>query len=333
MTATVLVTGGAGFIGSHTCKALAAHGYTPVVVDNLTNGRRGAVKWGPIEVGDVRDEGWLVDVFRRHAPVAVLHFAGLIEAGRSVTEPHAFYDVNVGGTVRLLSAMRRVGCRQVVFSSTAAVYGNPETVPIGERHPRVPVSPYGRSKLMVEQILADVNAADELAYSALRYFNAAGADPEADLWEAHEPETHLIPLALDAALGRRPPLQLFGTDYDTHDGTCVRDYVHVADLADAHVRALTRMLAGGSGIVANLGTGAGFSVREVLQAVERATGRPVPAEAAPRRPGDPGVLVADGGLARSELAWAPQVTDLPTIVRHAMLARPDVAAGHAALAS
>ncbi len=325
MHGTVLVTGGAGFIGSHTCKALAAEGYAPVTFDNLSNGRRDAVKWGPLEVGDIRDETRLSEVMRRHRPAAVLHFAGLIEAGRSVVEPRRFYEVNVGGSLTLLRVMAREGCTALVFSSTAAVYGNPEHVPIDEDHPQRPVSPYGRSKRMVEDILADAAAAGGLTYSALRYFNAAGADPGGELHEAHDPETHLIPLALDAAFGHRPALHVFGSDYATQDGTCVRDYVHVTDLADAHVRALAHVRASADPLVANLGTGCGFSVREVLRTVGAVAGRPVPAHDAARRAGDPAVLIADGRLARRRLAWTPRYSDLATMVRHAMLGREPAA--------
>src|SRR3954453_19995771 len=290
---TVLVTGGAGFVGSHTCKALARAGFRPVVYDDLSNGVREAVRWGPLEVGALEDEARLADVIARHKPVAVLHFAAFIEAGESVREPERFYQNNVAGTLALLRATRGAGIDKLVFSSTAAVYGNPEVTPIPESHPLRPVNPYGRSKLMVEQILADVAAARGLRYAALRYFNAAGADPDGELGENHQPETHLIPLVLQAAYGQRPDITVFGTDYDTPDGTCVRDYVHVADLAEAHALALRRLLGGGESLVANLGTGRGFPVREMIDTVGRVPGRPIPVKPAGRRPGDPAVLVAD----------------------------------------
>lgn len=314
---TVLVTGGAGFVGSHTCKALARSGYRSIVYDDLSNGLRGAVRWGPLEVGSIEDEGRLTEVMRRHQPVAVLHFAAFIEAGESVRAPDRFYRNNVAGTLTLLRAMRSVGLSQLVFSSTAAVYGNPDCSPIPENHPLRPVTPYGRSKLMVEQILADHDAAFGLRCTTLRYFNAAGADPDGELGENHSPETHLIPLVLQAAYGHRPDIAVFGTDYDTPDGTCVRDYVHVADLADAHVLGLRRLLGGGDSVVANLGTGQGFSVREVIDCVGRVTGRPITVRVAPRRPGDPARLVADATLARQILGWRPNHPSLDSQIRHA----------------
>lgn len=316
-TPTVLVTGGAGFVGSHTSKALARFGYKPVTYDDLSNGSREAVRWGPLEVGSIEDEGRLTEVMRRHQPVAVLHFAAFIEAGESVRAPDRFYRNNVAGTLALLRAMRSVGVSQLVFSSTAAVYGNPDCSPIPESHPLRPVTPYGRSKWMVEQILADHDAAFGLRCTTLRYFNAAGADPDGELGENHSPETHLIPLVLQAAYGHRPDIAVFGTDYDTPDGTCVRDYVHVADLADAHVLGLRRLLGGGDSVVANLGTGQGFSVREVIDCVGRVTGRPITVRVAPRRPGDPARLVADATLARQILGWRPNHPSLDSQIRHA----------------
>jgi UDP-glucose-4-epimerase GalE len=313
----ILVTGGAGFVGSHACKALAAAGYRPVVYDNLSNGVREAVKWGPLEVGDLAEEDRLAAVVDRYRPIAVLHFAAFIEAGVSVREPERFYQNNVGGTLALLRVMRRAGIGLIVFSSTAAVYGEPQTVPIPETHVLCPVNPYGRSKLVVEQVLQDVAAAQGLRYCALRYFNAAGADPDGDLREAHDPETHLIPLVLQAVSGQRPDIAIFGTDYATADGTCIRDYVHVSDLADAHVLALRHLLAGGDPLAANLGTGRGFSVREVIAAVEAVVGRPVPQRLAERRAGDPAVLVAGSARAREVLGWRPHHDRLEDIVRHA----------------
>lgn len=314
---SVLVTGGAGFVGSHTCKALAAAGYRPVVYDDLSNGVEDAVRWGPLEVGSLHDEAHLASVVARHEPRAVLHFAAFIEAGESVREPDRFYRNNVAGTLALLRVMRNAGIGQIVFSSTAAVYGNPERTPIPEDHPLRPVNPYGRSKLMIEEMLADIAAAQGLRYAALRYFNAAGADQRGELGENHRPETHLIPLVLQAAYGERPDIAVFGTDYDTPDGTCVRDYVHVADLAEAHTLALRRLIDGGGSLAANLGTGRGFSVREVIDAVRRVTGRPIPVRLADRRPGDPAVLVADATRARQELGWVPAFPYLETLIRHA----------------
>ncbi|HUF57165.1 MAG TPA: UDP-glucose 4-epimerase GalE [Thermohalobaculum sp.] len=311
MSRTVLVTGGAGYVGSHACKALAGAGYLPVTYDDLSTGNRWAVRWGPLEMGDVRDEGRIGEVIEAHAPVAALHFAALALVGESVREPARYWRVNAGGVVSLLDACRARGVGAVVFSSTCAVYGEPERMPIAEDAPKAPVSPYGRSKLAAEQVLADYSAAYGLRHISLRYFNAAGADPEAEIGEERAVETHLVPLALDAVLGRRPPLRLMGEDYPTADGTAIRDYIHVSDLAEAHVRALDRLLGGGESVALNLGTGRGHSVREVIAAAERVTGRPVPHESAPRRPGDPSELVADPSRSRALLG--PDVTARSTL--------------------
>lgn len=317
---TILVTGGAGFVGSHTCKALTRAGYLPVVYDDLSNGVRDTVRWGPFEVGALEDEARLTEVVACHRPIAVMHFAAFIEAGESVREPARFYQNNVAGTLALLRVMHVASIDKIVFSSTAAVYGEPEVVPISETHPLRPVNPYGRSKLVVEEILRDITAANRLSFAALRYFNAAGADPDGELRENHRLETHLIPLTLQAAFGARSEIAVFGTDYDTPDGTCIRDYVHVADLAVAHVRAVQRLLGGGASLVANLGTGKGFSVREVIKAVEAVTGQQVPTRLANRRAGDPAVLVADARLAAQELQWTPVYPNLADQVRHAAFA-------------
>ncbi len=289
----VLVTGGAGYIGSHACKALAAAGYLPVTFDNLSTGNRWAVRWGPLEVGDILDMNRVSEAFKKHRPVAVMHFAALALVGESMQEPGLYYRNNVTGTINLLDAARARDVSAFVFSSTCATYGIPETVPIREDAPQRPVNPYGASKLMVERILADYDMAYGIRYAALRYFNAAGADPEGEIGEARVVETHLIPLMLDAILGLAPPLVVMGTDYPTPDGTAVRDYIHVADLAEAHVAALQRLLAGGASLKANLGTGAGWSVKEIVAAAEAITGRKVPLTYGPRRPGDPPSLVAD----------------------------------------
>lgn len=319
MTApTVIVTGGAGFIGSHSCKALARAGFRPVAVDNLSNGSADAVRWGPLERGSLEDAGFLDAVFRHYRPVGVLHFAALIEAGLSVTDPGRFYRNNVAGTLALTEAIDRAGVTALIFSSTAAVYGNTGGAPIVETQPLVPVNPYGRSKLMVEEILTDMAGANGgLRFTALRYFNASGADPDGELGERHDPETHLIPLVLQAALGQRPEIRVFGTDYPTADGTCVRDYVHVSDLASAHVLALRRLLDGGGNQRLNLGNGRGFSVREVIGAVERVTGLPVRSRDGDRRPGDPAILIADATAARRHLGWTPAYPDIEDHVRHA----------------
>jgi UDP-glucose-4-epimerase GalE len=313
----VLVTGGAGYIGSHACKALAAAGFVPVAYDNLVNGHREAVRWGPLEVGDVGDARRLDEVFRRHRPVAVMHFAGLISVGESVLDPAPYYQTNVTATLTLLEAMRRAEVMCLVFSSSAAVYGVPPSLPIREDFPLQPASPYGRSKLMDEQIIADHGCAYGLDFACLRYFNAAGADPDGETGEDHRPETHLLPRALMAASGEIPSLDLFGTDYPTPDGTCVRDYVHVSDLADLHVAALSRLLGEGGQMMLNLGTGLGHSIRQVVAAVERVTGRIVPLTIGPRRPGDPPVLVADSSRALALLGREPRFVHMDSIVETA----------------
>jgi UDP-arabinose 4-epimerase len=318
MTRAVLVTGGAGYIGSHTAKALAAAGYLPVAFDNLRHGHRAAVKWGPLELGDILDSQRLNEAMEKWRPEAVLHFAGLISVGESVQDPELYYRNNVAGSLNLLQAMRAAGVDRIVFSSTAAVYGEPDVAPIPETAPRRPVNPYGASKAMTEAMLEDFSKAYGLRSVALRYFNAAGADPGGETGETHEPETHLIPLALDAVSGRRGPLTIYGDDYPTPDGTCIRDYIHVSDLATAHVKALEYAAQGDAASHKfNLGTGSGFSIRQVLDSIGRVTGRPVPANLGPRRPGDSAVLVADPGRARQILDWAPTLSDIDTIVRTA----------------
>lgn len=304
--ATVFVTGGAGYVGSHACKALARAGHLPVVYDNLSRGHEWAVKWGPLEVGDLLDRERLASVLADHRPAAALHFAAFTYVGESVREPGRYWRNNVAGSLSLLEATIAAGIDALVFSSTGAVYGAPRAVPIAEDHPTDPLSPYAATKLAVERMLADFDAAHGLRSVALRYFNAAGADPEGELGEAHEPETHLIPLVLDAAAGRAAGIDIFGSDYDTPDGTCVRDFIHVSDLADAHVRALDWLLAGGRSEVFNLGTGEGHSVREVIEAVRRVTDRQVAVRTRPRRQGDVARLVADPAKARRVLGWKPE---------------------------
>lgn len=311
---SVLVTGGAGYVGSHACKALAAAGYRPIVYDDLSTGRPDLVKWGPLEEGTLLDAERLADVLARHRPIAVLHFAARSLVGESVRDPAAVYRANVGATLTLLDAMRRFGIEVLVFSSTCATYGLPKGVPITEDEPQAPINPYGWSKLMVERMLADHGAAYGLQWAALRYFNAAGADPDGETGEDHRPETHLIPRALLAAAGEVPALDLFGTDWPTPDGTCIRDYVHVSDLAQWHVSALEHLLVGKGSLALNLGSGQGWSVREVLRAVENVTGRAVPVRAATRRAGDPAVLVADPSRARAVLGAQSRYTDIETIV-------------------
>jgi UDP-arabinose 4-epimerase len=313
----VLVTGGAGYVGSHACKALHRAGYLPIVFDNLSRGHAWAVKWGPLERGDLLHPARIAAVLKKHRPVAVLHFAGLAYVGESVANPLAYYRNNVGGAIHLLQAMRAQGVDRLVFSSTCAVYGIPERVPIREDHPQRPVNPYGQTKRMVEQLLADAAAAHGLRSVSLRYFNAAGADPEGELGEAHEPETHLIPLVLQTAAGMRPRLTINGTRYPTRDGTCIRDYVHVTDLAQAHVLALGYLARHKGAAAFNLGNGKGFSVREVIAAAARVTGRTIRARAGPRRPGDPPALVAHAGLARRKLGWQPRHRELEAILASA----------------
>ena len=310
----ILVTGGAGYVGSHACKALAAAGYTPVAYDNLGRGHRELVRWGPLEVGDLADRARLDEVFARHRPEAVMHFAAFAYVGESVQDPALYYRNNVGGTLELVDATRRAGVEALVFSSTCSTYGVPERMPIDEDTPQRPINPYGATKLAIERMLADYAAAYGLRSVSLRYFNAAGCDPDGETGERHDPETHVIPRVLMAAAGEIGHVEVFGTDYPTPDGTCLRDYVHVADLARGHVQALDYLKRGGATIAVNLGTGRAFSVREVIAAAEQVTGRRIPVREAPRRPGDPPVLVADPARARALLGFAPRYTELAPIV-------------------
>ncbi|WP_337267854.1 UDP-glucose 4-epimerase GalE [Oryzifoliimicrobium ureilyticus] len=313
---TVLVVGGAGYIGSHTCLDLANKGFKPVVYDNFSNGHREFVKWGPAEEGDIRDRARLDEVLAKHKPSAILHFAALIEVGESVKDPISFYDNNVVGTLTLLAAAQAAGIDAFVFSSTCATYGLPQTVPLDETHGQAPINPYGRTKYIVEQALADYAQYRNFRSVMLRYFNAAGADFEGRIGEWHQPETHAIPLAIDAALGRRQGFKVFGDDYETRDGTCVRDYIHVLDLADAHVRAVEYLLNGGESVALNLGTGTGTTVKELLSAIEQESGRPFPVEYTGRREGDSHTLVANNDKARDVLGWVPKY-DLSDIIRSA----------------
>ncbi|QVL50604.1 MAG: UDP-glucose 4-epimerase GalE [Thiocapsa sp.] len=313
----VLVTGGAGYIGSHACKLLHQAGYRPIVYDNLVYGHRRAVRWGPLEEGDIQDRARLDAVFESHRPAAVMHFAAFCYVGESVKDPGKYYRNNVAGTLTLLEAMRDHGVAPLVFSSTCATYGVPRSERIAEDHPQNPINPYGASKLMVERLLADFDTAYGLRAIALRYFNAAGADPDSEIGEDHDPETHLIPLAIAAAAGTGPGLTVYGTDYDTPDGTCIRDYIHVADLAQAHLRALDALLGGASSRIYNLGNGQGFSVREVIAATEQVTGLTVPVEYGARRAGDPPRLVGDASRIRGELGWVPAYASLDAIIRTA----------------
>ena len=314
MSKTVLVTGGAGYIGSHAAKALAGAGYTPVVLDNLVRGHRDTVRWGPFVEGDVGDRALVADTLRRHQVGAVMHFAAFAYVGESMAEPERYFANNVVNSLALLAAMREAQVRRFVFSSTCATYGVPDSVPIRETMPQRPVNPYGESKLMTERMLHWEGVAHGLGHVSLRYFNAAGADPEGEAGELHEPETHLIPLILDAALGRRAQIDILGTDYPTPDGSAIRDYIHVSDLAEAHVLALQHLERGGESLALNLATGRGHSVREVVAAAERVTGRRIPRREAPRRPGDPPALVADATRAREVLGWTPRHSDLDSIL-------------------
>ena len=310
----VLVTGGAGYIGSHTAKALARVGFEPVVFDNLSTGHRWAVKWGPLVEADLANKTAIEEALRTYRVEAVIHFAANAYVGESMQNPRKYFRNNVVNTLNLLEAMQDVGVQHIVFSSTCATYGIPERLPIPEDHPQRPVNPYGESKLFVERVLHWYGEIYGFRWVALRYFNAAGADPEGDLGELHDPETHLIPLVIQAALGQRPYVEIYGTDYPTPDGTAVRDYIHVTDLAEAHVLALRYLLEGGESTALNLGTGQGHSVREVIAAVERVGGREVSVREGPRRPGDPPVLVADATKANAVLGWRPKYGGLDGIV-------------------
>lgn len=320
---TVCVIGGSGYIGSHMVKHLASLGADVTVLDNLSGGPREAALCDDFVEGELADAALLRDLFSRRKFDAVFHFASYIQVGESMRDPGKYYRNNVANTITLLEAMRAAGVPHLIFSSTAAVYGNPERSPIDEQHPLAPINPYGRSKLMVEQILADYRRAYGLKSVCLRYFNAAGADPEGKLGERHDPETHLIPLVLQAASGRLPHVSVFGRDYDTPDGTCIRDYIHVSDLCEAHWLALQALQAEESGKAAspapayNLGNGAGYSVQQVIDTARAVTGRSIKVVEGPRRAGDPARLVADASLARRDLGWQPRYGALEDIVRHA----------------
>jgi len=313
----VLVVGGAGYIGSHMVKMLLAEGHEVITFDNLSSGYRDAVVGGTFVQADLADKTALDDVFVKYAPDAVMHFASYIQVGESVRHPDKYYLNNFTNTMNLLDAMVKHGVNYFIFSSTAAVFGEPEYVPIDEAHAKNPLNPYGRSKLMVEQALGDYERAYGIKSVCLRYFNAAGADPEGQLGERHEPETHLIPLVLQAISGRRDNITVFGRDYDTPDGTCIRDYIHIVDLCSAHSLALRKLMETNISRRYNLGNGAGFSVQQVIVAAQKVTGKPIKVAEGERREGDPARLVADASLARSELGWTPVYADLETIIQHA----------------
>lgn len=317
MAKTVFVTGGAGYVGSHCCKAFAHAGWNVVVYDNLSRGWRDFVKWGPLIEGDILDYEKLSTAIAETKPDVVVHFAAVAYVGESVTDPGHYYQVNTAGTLNVLRAMQQNGVDAIVFSSTCATYGVPTEIPITEAHPQSPINPYGWSKLFVEQILRDYGVAHGIRSVALRYFNAAGADPDGEIGERHEPETHLIPLAIKGAMGGEYELTIFGDDFDTRDGTCVRDYIHVDDLATGHLKALEYLEAGGASDVFNLGTGNGVSVLEIAATVEAVSGVTVRKVFGPRRAGDPPLLVASADKARRVLGWSPMHSDIDDILKNA----------------
>lgn len=313
----ILVCGGAGYIGSHINKLLSENGYETVVFDSLVYGHREAVKWGTFIQGDLKNLDDIEAVFQKYPIEAVFHFAAFAYVGESVQEPEKYYYNNVVNTLNLLHAMKKYGCKKIIFSSTCATYGEPEKIPITEDMPQNPINPYGFTKLSVERIFKDYQKAYGLQFVVLRYFNAAGADPDAEIGEDHNPETHIIPLVLDAAAGKKPDIKVFGTDYPTSDGSCVRDYIHVTDLAQAHLLALKYLKKGGESDFFNLGNKKGSSVLEIIDAVKRVTGKDFKVTLAPRRPGDPAILVGSSEKARKVLGWEPQFADIDTIVSHA----------------
>jgi len=313
----ILVVGGAGYIGSHMVKLLGREGFEVTVLDNLSTGYRDAVTCGELVVGDIADRHMLDKLFARNQFDGVMHFAAYIQVGDSVQRPEKYYRNNIANTQNLLDAMLAHDVRCFIFSSTAAIFGEPQRVPIDETHPRKPINPYGRTKWIVEQMLRDYDTAYGLKSVCLRYFNAAGADPDGKLGERHDPETHLIPLVLQAASERRPHITVFGNDYDTPDGTCIRDYIHVNDLCEAHLLALQKLWQGGDSDAFNLGNGNGFSVREVIETAHAVTGRKIPVTYGERRAGDPARLVADATRAQEELGWRPCLANLAVIIEHA----------------
>jgi len=313
----ILVAGGAGYIGSHACKALKEKGFTVVVFDNLERGHRDLVRWGPLEEGDLLDKAALDAVFKKHEPSAVMHFAAYAYVGESVTDPARYYRNNVLGSFNLVNAAKAHGVKNFVFSSTCAVYGLPAGLPITEEMPLNPINPYGNTKLAIERLLEDYGRAYGMRSVRLRYFNAAGADPDGETGEDHSPEPHLIPLVLDAAVGRRDDIIVYGDDYDTLDGTCVRDYIHVTDLAEAHVLAFEYLLKGGATTAINLGNSSGHSVKEVINTVKKVSQRDFKVRVGPRRPGDPPSLIGSNKRAEEVLGWRPQRSDMQTIIEDA----------------
>jgi UDP-glucose 4-epimerase len=323
---TVLVVGGAGYIGSHMVMCLTRAGYKPLVLDNLSTGHRDAARNAELIVGDIHDSDCLTQLFSQYDIAAVMHFAGFIQVNESVRDPARYYHNNVTGTLNLLAAMRQAEVKHFIFSSTAAVYGEPQFTPIDESHPIAPINPYGASKAMVERILKDFSRSYGLKFAALRYFNASGADPLAGLAERHDPETHLIPLILQVAAGERKNITVYGDDYPTVDGTCVRDYIHVNDICDAHLRALEALWQDGESCTYNLGTGQGYSVQQVIDVARRVTGCDIQQVVAERRLGDPAVLVADASRVMRELDWEPRQSDIKTIIENAWQSMREVIA-------
>jgi len=313
----VLVIGGAGYIGSHTCKALAQSGYIPICFDNLSTGNKWAVKWGPFELGDIRDYERIYSIIKIHEPVAIIHFAASTYVGESIVDPEKYYNNNLYGSITLLKAMLQCSVKNFIFSSTCATYGIPVSLPINESHPQNPINPYGASKLFVERIIKDFNAAYGLRSTILRYFNAAGADPDGEIGECYDPETHAIPLLIQSAMNQFEPFVVNGDDYKTTDGTCVRDYIHVCDLASAHVAAVEHTIRHGGVGAYNLGTGSGCSIKRLIEAIYNVTGKNVVHRIGPRRVGDPSILVADSTLANKVLGWNPYYTSIEEIIEHA----------------
>jgi UDP-glucose 4-epimerase len=313
----ILIVGGAGYIGSHLNKEISKKGYKTIVFDNLSYGHEKFVKWGIFERGDLGDIEDIRKVFKKYRIEAVMHFAAFTYVGESVEDPQKYYMNNVKNTLNLLQVMLEENVKYFVFSSTCATYGNPARIPITENHPQNPINPYGKSKLIVEEILKDYSDAYGLEYASLRYFNAAGADPDCEIGEMHDPETHLIPLVLDAASSKREDIKIFGTDYDTPDGTCIRDYIHVTDLADAHILALEYLQKGGKSDFFNLGNGNGFSVKEVIETARKITGKPIKEVEVERRPGDPPILIGSSKKAMEILKWKPKYYDLSRIIETA----------------
>jgi UDP-glucose-4-epimerase GalE len=313
----ILIVGGAGYIGAHMCKYLSQNNYTPVVLDSFVQGHKEAVKWGPLYEGSIENKRLLDRIFKEHKIEAVMHFAAFAYVHESFLAPDKYYRNNVAATISLLDAMKDNGIVKFIFSSTCATYGEPIEIPITESHPQAPINPYGRSKLMVEQIVDDFYAAYGLKSMILRYFNAAGADPDGELGEDHTPETHLIPLVLQVAAGKKKSIEIFGDNYPTEDGTCIRDYIHVYDLAQAHLLALEKLLNGSSGGKYNLGNGSGYSVKQVIETARKVTGKEIPTKTVKRRPGDPATLIGSSKKAIKELGWRQQFADLDSIIETA----------------